>query len=232
MVTIRRVARIWKRGGLFWKSERSAINLDPNFHCPWFRNLGRLNVVSAQIQVTSKKKKGLHRFWDCFFGQSRKIKRSFRPNSGVLQKKKKRSSPILRLFFRPKSENQTFFPPKFRWSPKNRSWGWFFGQNRKIKRIFRPNSGDLQKKKSLHQFWNWFFGQNQKFKRLRGGFFPMGGYFQFFTKNRPQKHQKRAILHTSQANGGNSSPPAPPPLLATLLVTIVFFNRIPAFLFW
>ena len=33
-----------------------------------------------------------------------------------------------------------------------------------------------------------------------------GGYFQFFTKNRPQKHQKRAILHTSPAN----IPPAPP----------------------
>ena len=29
-----------------------------------------------------------------------------------------------------------------------------------------------------------------------------GGYFQFFTKNRPQNHQKGAILHTSQANGG------------------------------
>ena len=43
-----------------------------------------------------------------------------------------------------------------------------------------------------------------------------GGYFQFFTKNRPQKHQKRAILHTSQANGRGSSPPRPPPL-ATLL---------------
>ena len=39
----------------------------------------------------------------------------------------------------------------------------------------------------------------------------MGGYFQFFTKNRPQKHQKRAILHTSQANGG--APPRPPPWL-------------------
>ena len=40
--------------------------------------------------------------------------------------------------------------------------------------------------------------------------FLWGGYFQFLTKNRPQKHQKRAILHTSQANGGGSSPPAPP----------------------
>ena len=28
------------------------------------------------------------------------------------------------------------------------------------------------------------------------------------TKNRPQKHQKRAILHTSQANGEASPPPA------------------------
>ena len=32
--------------------------------------------------------------------------------------KKKRSSPKLRLIFRPKSEIQTFFSPKFRWSPK------------------------------------------------------------------------------------------------------------------
>ena len=34
-----------------------------------------------------------------------------------------------------------------------------------------------------------------------------GGYFQFFTKNRPQNHQKRAILHTSQVNGGLEPPP-------------------------
>ena len=40
------------------------------------------------------------------------------------------------------------------------------------------------------------------------------GCFHFFTKNRPQKHQKRAILHTLQANGAGSSPPPP---LATLL---------------
>ena len=34
--------------------------------------------------------------------------------------KKKRSSPKLRLIFRPKSEIQTFFSPKFRWSPKKK----------------------------------------------------------------------------------------------------------------
>ena len=50
----------------------------------------------------------------------------------------------------------------------------------------------------------------------------MGGYFQFFTKNRPKRHQKRAILHTSQANGG-LEPPGPP--LATLLSSPVFGRK-------
>ena len=35
------------------------------------------------------------------------------------------------------------------------------------------------------------------------------GYFQFFTTNRPQNHQKGAILHTSQANV--LEPLLPPP---------------------
>ena len=38
-----------------------------------------------------------------------------------------------------------------------------------------------------------------------------GAIFSFSQKNRPQKHKKHAILHTSQANGGDSSPPTPPP---------------------
>ena len=41
-----------------------------------------------------------------------------------------------------------------------------------------------------------------------------GGCFQFFTKKRPQNHQKRAILHTSLANGGARAP-RPPPGYAT-----------------
>ena len=48
--------------------------------------------------------------------------------------KKKRSSPKLRLIFRPNSEIQTFFQTKNRWSPKkNRS-------SPKLRLIFRPNS--------------------------------------------------------------------------------------------
>ena len=38
----------------------------------------------------------------------------------VSEKKKKRSSPKLGLIFQPKSEIQTFFPPKNRLSPKKK----------------------------------------------------------------------------------------------------------------
>ena len=44
-----------------------------------------------------------------------------------------------------------------------------------------------------------------------------GGYFPFFTENRPQKHKIHAFLHTSQANGGGSNPPRPPWLRYWLL---------------
>ena len=77
------------------------------------------------------------------------------------------SSPKLRVIFRPKSEIQTFFSPKLRWSPKkkglHRNWEWFFGRDRKFKRFFRPKSGGLQKKKKkgLHRNWEWFFGRNR-----------------------------------------------------------------------
>ena len=47
---------------------------------------------------------------------------------------------------------------------------------------------------------------------------PFGGSFHFWSTNRPQKHQKRAILHTFQANWGLQPPPAPS--LATLLLSL------------
>ena len=71
----RRVARIWKKEGegLFWKSEKTANDLDTNFHCSWIRitrsvrfilkieteilaKIGNLVAFSAQKQVISKKK--------------------------------------------------------------------------------------------------------------------------------------------------------------------------------
>ena len=71
------------------------------------------------------------------------------------------SSPKLRVIFRPKSEIQTFFSPKFRWSPKKKK--------KKKKKVFTKIESDFsaeignsnvffaqiqvvsKKKKGLHQ---------------------------------------------------------------------------------
>ena len=64
--------------------------------------------------------------------------------------------------------------------------------------IFRPKS----------EFQTIFQADSQHVLHNFGTQFSLGeGCFQFFTKNRPQKHQKGAILHTSQANGELDSPP-------------------------
>ena len=133
----------------------------------------------------------------------RKFKGFFRPKLGDLQKKKKKRSS-----------------PNFR------------GRNPKFKRFFRPKLGDLQsekkkkKKKIFAKIQSDFSPKFRKFKRLRGALFVWGGYFPFFTKNRPQKHKIHAFLHTSQANGGGSSPPRPPWLryCIHLVLTRFFFD--------
>ena len=56
----------------------------------------------------------------------------------MVSKKKKRSSPKLRLLFRPQSEFQTFFPPKIRWFPKKKK-----RSSPKLRLIFWPKS-DIQ----------------------------------------------------------------------------------------
>ena len=112
-VSPRRVARIWKRGGgLFWKSEKCANDLDSNFHWSWIsfrrivRKLRRIVLESSEIQrffppelrwSPKKKKKGLRQNSEWFFGRNPKFKGFFLPKLGDLQKKK-RSSPKLRLF--------------------------------------------------------------------------------------------------------------------------------------
>ena len=162
----RRVARIWKRWGLFWNSEKCANDLDSNFHWPWI--------------------------------SFRRFVRNLRCNV---------------------SEIQRFFPPKIRWSPKKKkglrqNLEWFFGRIPKFKRFFRPKLGDLQKKKKKKRSSPKFraiFLPISHVQTFEGGLFSYGGgYFPFFTENRPQKHKTHAILHTSQANGGARAPPPPP----------------------
>ena len=81
------------------------------------------------------------------------------------------SSPKLRVIFRPKSEIQTFFSPKIRWSPKKKkkkvftkietdfsaeisNSNVFFAQNQVVSKKKKN-----KKKKGLHQNWDWFFGR-------------------------------------------------------------------------
>ena len=125
--------------------------------------------------------------------KARKLKGFFRPKLGDLQKKKKFFAKIQSDFLAEirnsklfSAQNQVISKKKKRSSPK-------------LRLLFRPIS------------------QIQTFE---GGLFSNGGgYFPFFIENRPQKHKKHAILHTSQANGGGARAPPPPPL-ATLLVVV------------
>ena len=71
--TRRRVARIWKRGGLFWKSEKCANDLDSNFYWPWISFRRFVRNLRRNVSERSE------------------IQRFFRPKLGDLQK---RSSQI------------------------------------------------------------------------------------------------------------------------------------------
>ena len=113
-------------------------------------NLGNSKVFSAQNQVVSKKKK------------------------------KKRSSPILRLNFRPKSQIQSFFSPKFRWE--------FSAEISNSKLFFAQIQVVSEKKKVFTDFETDCLAQLGNSNVWGGAVFLWGGYFQFFTKNRPQNH--------------------------------------------
>ena len=127
---------------------------------------------------------------------SRKFEGFFRPKSGGLQKKKKkvfaeiesdfsaeiRNSKVFsaqnqvvskkkkkKVFAEIESdflaEIQRFFPPKIRCSPKKK----------KKKKVFAEIESD-------------FSAEIRNSNVSGGAIFLWGGYFQFFTKNRPQKH--------------------------------------------
>ena len=125
------------------------------------------------------------------FEKDRKFNRFFRQKLGDLQKKKKKKKKVF-------AKIQSDF------SAEIQNSNVFSAQNQVISK----------KKKGLRQNSRRFSSKISQLQTFQGGLFSHGGgYFQFFTENRPQKHKKHAILHTSQANGGGSSPPCPPPWL-------------------
>ena len=109
LIWIRRVARIWKKGGgAFLKEWDNCKTPWPEFSLllnhihkvyPKLRLIFRLK---SEIQTLFRPKtgdlqiKGLHWNWDVFFCRDRKFKRFFRPKTGDL-----------RRIFRPRSEIHT-----------------------------------------------------------------------------------------------------------------------------
>ena len=82
--------------------------------------------------------------------------------------------------------------------------------SQKLKQFFRLKNSDLQKKrKSLHQLWMSSRAKNSTIlveittspSQLLLPNPVGGGCFHFWSKNLPQKHEKRAILFTFQDNG-------------------------------
>ena len=123
--------------------------------------------------------------------KDRKFKGFFRPKSGDLKKKKKKVFAKIQSDFSTEIRNSNVFS----------------AQNQVISK--------KKKKRSSPKFTAIFLPISQ-LQTFEGGLFSNGGgYFPFFTENRPQKHKKHAFLNTSQASGGGAR--APPPPLATLL---------------
>ena len=165
-----------KGGGLFWKSEKTANVLDPNFRCSWIR----ITRFIRFLPIYSWN-------WDENFGQNRKFKRFFSPKTGDLKKKKKKKKKGL-----------------------HRNWDGFFGQNWKFKRFFRPNHDIYFTTSAPNFLW--------------------GRLFSFFTKNRPQKHQKVRFYIHYRPMGGLELPPPPPPCQRYCLNVIISFCIIVGFL--
>ena len=103
---------------------------------------------------------------------------------------------------------EVWYSRKRTWPKFLLGWGDFsvkISNLQKKKKRSSPTLGELQDQKPI-LFWSKWRHVLHTF----GSQIPLGwGCFYFWSKNRPQKHWKRAILHTFQANGGDraSRPP-------------------------
>ena len=166
------------------------------------------------------------------------IQRTFQPKNRWSPKKKKIFTEIVSEFSSKIGNSNDFsaqnqvVSKKIKKKGLYQNWVWFFGQNRKFKRFFRPKSGDLQKKKVFNEIVSDFsakIGISNAFSHrittsTSGLWHPIsfgGAVFNFLPKigQKSNKNVRFCILHKPM---GGSSPPAPP--LATLLnVTKLFW---------
>ena len=114
----------------------------------------------------------------------------FSAQNQMVSKKKKRSSPILRLNFWPKSQIQSFFLPKIRWFPKKKNKKKVFtdfetefsAEISNSKLVFAQNQVVSKniKKKVFADFETDCSDQLGNPNVWGGGCFPMGGLFSIF----------------------------------------------------
>ena len=137
----------------------------------------------------------------------------------VSKKKKKRSSPKLRLIFWPKSQIQMFFPPikknkrsspKLRliFRPKSQIQTFFFAKNQVV-------SKNKNKKRSSPKLRH-IFRPNSEIQTFEGGLFSYGGVIFNFSQKiglKTTKNVRFCILHKPM---GGLGPPRPPPGYATV----------------
>ena len=130
------------------------------------------------------------------------------------------------MIFRPKSEIQAFFPPKIRWSPKNKKKKVFteiesdFPAEIGNSKVFSAQNQVVSKKKKKRSSpqLRVIFRPISQIQSFEGGCFRTGGgaIFHFSQKIglKSTKNIRFCILHKPM---GGLEPPRPP--LATLLVT-------------
>ena len=78
--------------------------------CELERGTGAREIYPTLVQMNKVRRKNLKGY----FGRNRNFTRFFRPKTGDLQKKRKRSSMKFQGIFRPKSEFQAVFPAENR----------------------------------------------------------------------------------------------------------------------
>ena len=123
------------------------------------------------------------------------------------------SSPKLRVIFRPKSEIQTFFSPKFRWSPKKKR------SSPKLRVIFRPKS-EIQTFFSPKFRWSPKKKKKKKnvFTKIETDFSPdslrLGRWGGMHPEMEPNYSKQRLIFRPKSLLlgwWGGCTPPHPPP---------------------